>query len=161
MESNVSDETKPEKPVIAITDLGSFAPGDVDVTLEFDDHSESVPMRALSYAEFQRLGWLVPNPKPPISGVDGNRRPVFDFQDATYQRQAQEADNERAYRRLLASLRLNVPGNDDDEKIAYLKSLDANRMALLLNVVGQLVTEGKAHVEAKAAGFQRGRKTRQ
>lgn len=151
------EEAKPEKPIVSITSLEEFSPANVTVTLEFDDHIEEIPMRALSYAEFQKLGWLVPNPTPPISGVDGNKRPVFDYNNPTYQQQMREAETLRSYKRLLASLRLDVPGADEDAKIAYLQSRDANRMRMLLGIVGQLVTDGEAHIEAQAATFQRRR----
>jgi hypothetical protein len=156
----MADEAKPDKPVIAITSLDAFAPGDVDVTLEFEDHIETVPMRALSYAKFQSIGREVKNPLPPITGA-GKTGPIFDYKDADYLIAMQEAEITRSCKRLLASLRLDVPGKTDDEKIAYLQGLDVNRMALLMNVVSQLVTEGKAHVEARAATFHGGRKTRQ
>lgn len=149
-----------DKPIVRVTSLADFEPADVDVVLEFEDHKELVPMRQLSYAEFQRLGWEVPNPKPPISGVDKQARPVFDYTDATYLRQVQDAETQRSYKRLLASLRIDVPGADEAAKIDYLQSRDANRMRLLLSVVGQLVTEGAASVEAKAATFWDGRAAR-
>lgn len=144
---------KPELPVIAITSLDTFAPGDVDVVLEFEDHIETVPMRTLSYAEFQRIGREVPNPKPPITG-GGRNGPIFDYKDDAYVLAMQDAEITRNYKRLLASLRLKVPGDTDEEKIAYLKTLDVNRMANLIGAVSQMVTEGKVRVEAKVGTFQ-------
>lgn len=144
------------KPVMHVNSLASFETADVEARLEFADRVELVPMRTLSYGEFQRIGWQVRNPTPPISGVDGSRRPVFDYNDATYQQQMQEAERQRALRRLLAALNVEVPGATDDEKIAYLQGLDANYLRLLISVVGQLVTEGEARIEAKAAAFQQG-----
>lgn len=148
----MADE-QPEKTIQRITSLTQFAPADIDVQLEFEDHIEVLPMRALSYAEYQRLGWDVPNPVPPPSGIDGNKRPIFNYSDPTYQRQMQEADTLRGCKRLLASLRLDVPGDDEAAKIAYLQGLDANRLRLLIGVVGQLVMHGEARIEAKAATF--------
>lgn len=146
-----------DKPIISITSLDDFSPADVDVRLEFEDHVELVPMKQLSYAAFQKLGWEVPNPVPPMSGVDKNARPVFDYNNPTYQQAVRDAETQRSYKRLLASLRLDVPGADEAEKIAFLQNLDANRMRMLLSAVGQLITEGAATVEAKTATFQRGR----
>lgn len=142
-----------EKPVVRIASLSAFAPVEVEVRLEFEDRVELVPMRTLSYAEFQRLGWEVPNPVPPVTGA-GRNGPITDPNDAGYRRALLEAEMKRAHKRLLASLLLEVPGATEDEKIAYLQTLDANRLRLLVSIVGQLVTEGTAHIEAKAAAFQ-------
>lgn len=143
-------DEKQDKPITRVTDLAALATETVDVTLEFEDHIEVVPMKTLSYAEWQRIGWSVPNPIPPVSGVDSSKRPIFDLYSPQYIEASQRAELERAYKRLLASMALPVPGADEAEQIDYLKRLDANRVRMLISAVNELAAGGRSHVSAKA-----------
>lgn len=142
--------TEQQKPVKRIDSLSALQPETVDVTMEFEDHIEVMPLKTLSYAEWQRIGWSVPNPTPPISGVDGNKRPIVNYDDPQFRIQVQQAELERAYRRVLASMVLPVPGNTEAEQLDYLKALDANRIRMLINAVSELAAGGGARIGAKA-----------
>lgn len=142
--------TEEQKPVKRIDSLSALQPETVDVTMEFEDHIEVMPMKTLSYAEWQRIGWSVPNPVPPISGVDGNKRPIVNYDDPQFRIQVQQAELERAYRRVLASMVLSVPGGTEAEQLDYLKALDANRIRMLINAVSELAAGGGARISAKA-----------
>lgn len=146
-------ELKQDKPVVRITSFDVFQPEEVDVRLEFDDHVEVVPMRTISYLDFQRLGDDVPNPVPPITHADRNG-PVYDYNDKAYQRALQDAHRLRACKRLLAMLRVDVPGGTEDERVDALLRMDANRLRMLINAVTALAANGEAVVEAKAATFR-------
>lgn len=145
---------KNDKPVVRIASFDVLKPEDIDVQLVFDDHVEVVPLRTLSYAEFQRLGQEVPNPVPPVMSADRSG-PILDYNDKTYRQAVYDANLLRAYKRLLAMLLIPVPGKTEAEKIATLESMDANRLRMLIDAVTQLAAGGEAVVESRAATFQR------
>lgn len=145
----------PDKKTVRLTSFDAFMPEDIDVRLEFDDHIEIVPMRTLSYGEFQRIGRDVPIPTPPIMGA-GKNGPIYDYNDAGYRQQVQDAEMQRTLRRLLASLRVPVPGGTVVEQVAVLQNSDANRLRMLISAMVQLAAGGEASVESRAATFQQG-----
>lgn len=154
----MSEETNTaqEKPVVRISNLDAMLPAEFTAVLETEDQRFEVPMRGVSFAEYQAIGWSVPDPTPPITSA-GKNGPIFDYNDAGYKRAMQQAETKRMHLRLLAALALPVPGDTDDEKIAFLQSLDANYVRMLTVALVQMVTDGKASLEAKSATFQRGR----
>ena len=142
--------TEQQKPIKRIDSLSALQPQTVDLVFEFDDHDELMPMKTLSYGEWQRIGWSVPNPAPPISGVDSNKRPIFNLNDPKYQIEVQQANMERAYRRVLASMALTVPGDTEAEQIEFLKGLDTDHLRIMINFVDEQAVRGRSRVGAKA-----------
>lgn len=144
-----------KKPVYTLTSFADprLQPHDVKVRLEFDDHSEVFVMTTLSYQQFEALGAEVPEPVPTISGTDGNKRPVHNLTDPTYQQAVAEAKMQRAFKRLVAMLRLDTPENDEAAKIAYLQTLDAAVVTHLLTAVGKLVRDGTVKIGEKTNGI--------
>ena len=96
-----------------ISDLGTLKPETVDLVFEYDDHDEVMPMKTLSYGEWQRIGWSVPTPAPPIGGVDGNKRPDCQLRRSAVSHPVPASPNRRAYRRVLASMVLPVPSETE------------------------------------------------
>lgn len=116
-----------------------------------------VPLRTLTYSEWLRLGFEVPDPTPPISGVDKNGRPVFDTRHPDYLRAVEMATLQRGLRRLLAALQIDIPGDTAEQKLAALDaSLDAGVARQLLGVLGRLAAKGEAHITARADTFRPG-----
>lgn len=150
----MTDTAKPDLPIVRISAFDAFAPEDVDVRLVFDDHVEVVPMRTISYAEFQQLGQEVTMPTPPVIGA-GKTGPVLDFHNADYLRAVQDANRLINFKRLLRMLRFDVPGKDETEQIAALQHLDTNRLRMLMQAVVQLAASGEVRVEAKSATFHK------
>ena len=142
--------TEQQKPIKRIDSLSALQPQTVDLVFEFDDHDELMPMKTLSYGEWQRIGWSVPNPAPPISGVDSNKRPIVNYDDPQFRIQSQQAELERAYRRVLASMVLTVPGDNEAEQVDYIKNMDADRLRVLINFVNDQAVRGRSRVGAKA-----------
>lgn len=142
--------TQETKPVKRISDLGTLKPETVDLVFEYDDHDEVMPMKTLSYGEWQRIGWSVPTPAPPISGVDGNKRPIVNYDDPQFRIQSQQAELERAYRRVLASMVLPVPGETEAEQVDFIKNMDADRLRIMISFVNDQAVRGRSRVGVKA-----------
>lgn len=142
---------------IKVTDLLQLAPDEVDVRIVVDDHEERVvPMRTLSWAQWEQIGESVPHPIPEPNGVTASGKLTYDYSHPDYLQRVAQANNERAYRRLLAMLRLEVPGSTDAEKVAFLKALDSNFINQLMTAANQLASGGRASIDARAGAFQRG-----
>jgi len=139
--------------------LGDLGRTDVDVIIELPGGDEVlIPMRSLSYHRYNAIRWSVPDPAPPVNGVDKNGRPVFDYHDATHLKRVADAGLERTYRLLLASLKLDIPGESDEEKLQYLRDeMDGAIVRQLMNVMEQIATKGSARIAARAGAFPGGR----
>jgi hypothetical protein len=132
-------------------------PIDIVVELDHGDRTLEIPLRTLTYAQWNRIGLSVPSPTAPSPGVDKNARPIFDYQDATYLAQLEAAGEERAYRRLLASLQLDVPGATEEEKLKNLRDgLDVNVVRQLNEVIGKFAFKGEARIKHRAETFHEG-----
>lgn len=140
-----------------ILDLKSFdelAPTNVNVIVTLPEGREvRVPLRTLTYWEIFQIEAKVPPPVPPVSHAT-KEGPVFDYKAPAYLQALQLADIERSYRRVLAALRIDVPGATEDEKLATLKArLDAGVMRQLNQVLMSSAMTGEARIEARAATF--------
>lgn len=113
----------------------------------------SVPMRPLSYAEYQRIYNSVKTPTPPVSG-GGKDGPIYNRNDSEYQKEVQDAYALRTMRMILASLQLEIPGTDEDAKIESLKSIGAAMFAGMTSFVYQSSLGNMGEVKARAESFQ-------
>lgn len=140
-----------------MTTLNDLAPVTVTVELERPDgQTVGVPLRLLTYSEWQRIGWEVPEPAPPVSGAT-REGPVFNTSDPDYLRQRAEAQTERQYRRLLAALEIDIPGDTPAEQVAALRqTLDYGMARQLFAALGKLAGEGEGRVAARADSFRGG-----
>ena len=137
-----------------VLSLDDLAPIAVRVEIEHGDRLLVVPLKTLSYFEWVRLGYEVPNPVPPTMGVDKQGRPILDTRDPSYLRALDEAALERGYVRLLAALDIPIPGATKAEQLAALKArLDTNVTRQLTAVLNQLASEGEARIMSRAETF--------
>lgn len=129
-------------------------PVDIIAELQHGDRNLEIPLRTLTYAQWNQIGIDIPAATPPPMGVDKNNRPIFDYNNPQYIAQMEEVGQQRTYARLLASLRIEVPGTTKEEKIKSLReSLDANVVRQLLEVIGQFALKGEARVKHRAETF--------
>lgn len=138
-----------------ITSFADFEPQDVDVQINLPDERQLiVPMRIPSYAELMEVNRAVADPKPPISGIDPTtKRPLVDYNDPGYQRSVQDAYTERMFRLIAQSVRIDLPGDSQAEKVAYLRGLDPSLIGGLMAAMNQLTKQGEAQLLARAGGF--------
>lgn len=150
----ISPDVKPLSPVLASFD--DLAPAQIRVEIDHAGQTLIVPMRALTYFEWEREGAAVPVPVAPIHGVDKQGRPIQDMTNPEYLRQVADANTTRSMRRLLAALLLPIPGETVEARLAALREkLDYNLARQLLGVLVQQALEGEARIVSRSASFQR------
>ena len=138
---------------LKITSLADLQPRTVDVLIERGDEVLEIPCKTLSYAEFQRLGYEVIDPAPPTSGATA-KGPIYNYNDPDFLTARQRAADERLYRRLLAFIQIDVPGDTVDEQIKNLsEALEVDIVRALTRVMSDMVNGGEARIEARAATF--------
>lgn len=144
-----------EKQRVAITALAQLAPFMITVEIDMpDDTIAVVPMRELTSAEWTRVGMEVLDPAPPISGAT-KTGPIYDYNDPTYQQRRNEAATERSYRRLLASLTIEIDGDTVEAKIESLKNtLGYSVTRQLFAILNQLASESEARITDRARSFR-------
>ena len=148
----MTDEITKER--VEVTSLDALRPRRVMVEIERDGDVLVIPCRMLSYGEWQRLGYEVLDPEPPY--LAGPKGKLYDFNDPQYLMKKQQAQDERMYRRLLAFVQVDVPGETMPEKIAHLRdALEVGIVNKLTAAMMQVATEGRAQVDARAETFQR------
>ncbi len=155
--SGAPSETAPARVVTAVTSFADLQPLTITVEIERANREVwSIPARPPSYTRYVQTGLDVPEPVPPINGVDKNNRPIYDYQDRGFQRQRAEANVQRTYKRLFDFLVLDIPGDTLDAKIASFETVfSAGEVRQLQTAYNQLIEEGKAQVHGLADTFHR------
>ena len=152
---NIDEQEQPLERVVA-TSLDDLAPYHIEAEIYHAGRLLVIPLNTLTYFEWIRLGYEIPNPVPPPMGVDKNSRPILNYNDPGYLRQMDEAAMERGYVRLLAAIGLPIEGDTQAEKLARLKRvLDYNVVRQLNSILNSVVSEGEAKIVGRADTFQR------
>jgi hypothetical protein len=147
-------QVKPTKPRRLATSLADLKSPEFSVIFEYEDYELEVPIRIPSAHEWNKIGRAVSAPVPPISGVDANKRPVYDRNDPGYLQQMAEAEEERTYRRLLECIQLPIDGETLEEKVASLRaSIGINAFWQLNSAIGGKIAEGEARIVNRAETF--------
>lgn len=138
--------------------LTDLEPADVNVIVTLADGEEVLfEMRTLSYLQYNQIRWSVADPAPPASGVDKQGRPVFNYNDPGYLRARLEAETTRQYKVLLASLKLDIPGDTEADKLTYLQTkLDTAIGQQLMVLAIRLANQGDARIATRAESFPNG-----
>lgn len=143
-----------EKKRISITSLDDLQPRDVDVEIERGNEVLVIPCRTLTYGEFQRLGYAVIDPAPPVATWNSKGAASYNYNDPQYLTAKQQAADERLYLRLLAFLKIDVPGDTPQEKIDNLQNtLEVDVVRALTKVMLDMVSGGEARVTDRATTF--------
>jgi hypothetical protein len=138
---------------VKITSLADLQPRTVTVEIERGDEVLEIPCKTLSYAEFQRLGYEVVDPAPPTDRWD-KKGPIYNYNDPAYLQDRQKANDERMYRRLLAFVQIDVPGDTVEEQIDNLtNTLEVDIVRALVGIMSNMVTGGEARIADRAATF--------
>lgn len=152
---------EPVQPILPRRSITTLADLDtVDVMVEIEDNGEVLefPLRLLKHYEWMEIGFEVPEPAPPIMGTDKQGRPLFDHNNPDYKIAVEKAQLERNYRRLAASLKIDIPGDTRAEKVAALqKTLSYNICNKLFGAILQKAAEGKWRVQERAETFHSSR----
>jgi hypothetical protein len=130
----------------------------VDLNIEIEDNGVvyTFPMRLLSHAEYIKIGYEIPQTVPPIMGADKQGRPVYDRNNPDYQAQIDWAERQRNYRRLAASLKIDIPGDTLAEKADMIQSRwNFNVCNQLLGAMMNKAVEGQWRVQQRAETFHR------
>ena len=146
-------QPKPRVPLGALADLGTF-----DVIVEVDLPTGEIGemrMKTLTYAQWLRLGAEIPDAVPPASGFDAKKmQPTYNYADPTYQAQQAEVIMRRSFRRLLAALTFEIPGDTIDAQIdTLIDVVDTGIAQKLFHVLSINAGEGEARVMGRAATF--------
>jgi len=128
----------------------------IDVVIDRPDGGELVvTVKTLSYKEWMDIERAVPMPAPPVNGADRSGRPIYNEQDATYQRAVADAHNERLYRRIIAALQMDVPGDTIEEQMEAIGQLDTQLVISLGNVLTAAHLASVGRVEERARSFRK------
>lgn len=145
-----------DKPTQNVQSITEFKARTVEVRVEREEDVLVFQCKALTYAEWNRLGDLVPAPPPPIAGVDRLGRPVINPSDPGYLQAKAAADNLRNLVRLQGFILMDFPGAADEiERARMLENhLEPGIVKALERVFSLMATEGLAGATARAKTFQ-------
>lgn len=136
------------------TSLADLAAPKINAVLEYDEYDLVVPIRIPSAHEWNQIGYSVQAPVPPVNGVDGNKRPIYDRNDPGYLRRMAEAEEERTYRRLLACIELPIEGDTQEEKLDALRAaIGVNAFWKLNTLISEQIAEGQSRIINRAETF--------
>lgn len=111
-----------------------------------------IPIRELSYTDYIQVELDYPLPEPPKIGTkDG---PRYDRENPEYRGKVVARSNEWTLRRMARSLRITIPGDTEDERIAHLRTLPAQIVRTLGDQIELMHQRTVARIENRADGFQ-------
>lgn len=138
----------------ALASWEALKPEPIQVVIAGDDEQNFIiEMNTLSYARWEQIAADFPKPTPPFIGVDANKRPQYDWQDAGYIEQLNLRAEKIAFARLLEMLTLPVPGETREAQITYLMGLDKKYSQLLIKAMTEISGGGEARIEERARTF--------
>lgn len=137
------------KPSFLIVEIDDVDEDGEPVVIEFK-------MRVLTYFRFNEVGKMVVDPSPEPMGVDGNKRPLFNTNDATFRSKLNDAANERSIMRLAESMvEPEIPGDTLQEKSTWIKeNMPTAIVQALINAMGSTLVRGEARIKNRADSFQ-------
>ena len=145
---------KKDAPREVVTSLSQIGARKINVEIEdIDGTILEIPMRTLSYGEFQRVGRDVVDPTPPVlmAGPGGT---TYDFKNPAYLEALEHAKTKRMALRLVHCLEIEVEGNSLDAKAdALLEGISTQAFYTLIAAMNRAHTERGARVEARAERF--------
>lgn len=151
----MSDITKTPQ-VATLDDLKRM---NIDVIVPIPGGDELVvQLKTLSRLKMIELVNTIALPEPPISGYDKHARPILNFQESNYLAAQNVAIYNRNVLLLVNMLRLDIPGETNEEKIAYVNDeFDGAILEKLFVFINGMFGEGKARLAGRVATFLGGR----
>ncbi len=143
------------EPIVA-TSLDDLAPPVMEITIPRPDgRLVTVKLRALSEGEVWKIRQSIVWPKPPISNYKAGGVPVYAYQDANYLKELSNGNKTLATKAILAGLQLDIPGENEEERLAALESKLGNyAFQLLVEASNRLNLVGEEEIAAVAASFR-------
>jgi len=139
-----------------ITSLQDFA-GDNDLIAEIltlDGVPYEIPIRKLPLDAWIAAGRDVQDPKPPEMGWKPDGSVILNYNDPAYLEAKEEAENERLYHRILACLRIEIPGKSKAAQVKALReTLRADVTQMLGSFILQLHNSWRRTVKSRAESF--------
>lgn len=144
-----------DKPVRPVESIAEFTPRTVEVHIEREEDVLVFQCKALSFADWTRMNDTIPNPPPPIAGVDRLGRPVVNPSDPGYLKAKAEADHQRMLVRLQAFLLIDFPGAETplERARAIEERMEPGLVRALDRVMSLMATEGLASATVRAKSF--------
>ncbi len=141
---------------ISLDDLGTEP---IKVTIKRPDGKRvAVKLRPLSEEEIWIIRRGIKRVKPPIKDVQkvgGVVKEIYDYDNDDYRAQVEEADRLLFNRMLLASLVLEIPGDDDEARLVYLtRTLGKYAYTQLINAVQRLNIVSAEEIADMAQSFR-------
>lgn len=141
---------------IQIRSLADLVSTGITVKVEREGTVFEFKAKPMTYARWQELGWMVPQPQANVSGFDNRGRPIFDDRSAAYQAALQRAESERTYLRLAEFLDMDIPGDSVQAKAESLKqSLETDVYKVLEAALWAVATEGVTSAKDRSKRFHR------
>lgn len=126
-----------------------------DVEIEYEGDVLVFPCKMLSYSEWQAAEMRVPNPVPPVQGVDKAGRPVFDKHDPGYQVALLKARDLLIALRVAAFLQIDIDGDTPEAQAQVLmETLPPAVIRGLVRVLDAAYEGRAARVLARAETFR-------
>ena len=145
--------TDQRKTVGTLSDFHEDANLIVEVTT-VDEITYEIPIRKLTLDEWVAAGRGVEDPPRIVKGSRADGSYVYDDDDPAYIEGLEVAAQERLYRRILACLRIDIPGKTIEAQVkAMRKQLPADITQFLGNYLMQLHNSWRRKVEARAESF--------
>jgi hypothetical protein len=112
-----------QEPITART-LDDLSEIEIYITITRPDGQKvDVPLRAMTGEEVWKIRRTITWPKPPIKDfqkIRGKVEPIYDEQNADYQAALEDANRLLSYRMMLGSLKIEIPGATEEERLANL-----------------------------------------
>lgn len=142
---------------VTLDDLGEVKL-DVEITRP-DGRKLTVPVRAMSDQEMWQIRQSIQWPVAPtdIQRVDGKVQEVKKLDDPAYRRAMEDANRRLQSRIMLRSLRIDIPGETEEDKAKALESkLGLWAVKQLNDHILRLTGIAESEVAERAASFQAG-----
>lgn len=142
------------KRITSLADMANFSPA-YDVEVEHEGDVLVFPCKMLSYADWQAAALRVPEPVPPINGVDKAGRPVMNRNDAGYLRDRTKAADLRSALRLAQFVQIELPGETPEAQAqALMDTLPPAVFNGLIMALEAAFRGRAARVHARAGTFR-------
>jgi len=151
------EQTDEQKPEIRRIDALSDFKADKNLIAEVetvDGAVYEIPIRKLSLDAWSQVGKEVPEPEAPQVGTKKDGTAIYNENDPAWLQAKEDAYNERLYRRILACLRIDIPGKTIEARVKSLRDeLPADVTQALGMFLMQIHNRWRRTVEARAETF--------
>jgi hypothetical protein len=153
----LEDEPPPEYFPATVDDL---RPATVTFLVPIDDESgetmREIKVKLLSRVKLLEIRNAVPLPAPPISGYDGQKRPIYNLNDPGWIDQNNLAHYRRNLAALAAMLQMDIGGTQEERRTFLENEADPVITDVLVAAVAEYMVKARAQVKRRADTFHNG-----